>query len=326
MTQHHHDHHNHGDVANLKVAFWLNLGFALFEIVGGVWTGSLAVISDALHDLGDSLSLGMAWFLARISERGQDARFSYGYRRFSLLGALINTLVLIVGGGIVLWRAIPALSAPARPDAPGMAILAVVGIAINGLAVLRLRNQHSLNARTAALHLLEDVLGWVAVLVVSGALLIWDLPVLDPLLSVVIALYVLYRAIAGLANTMRLFLQGVPPNVDLGNVEEALGALEGVCEVHHAHAWSLDGDHHVFSSHLVVAGETPLHEALEIKHRAKHVVAAHGFDHVTIEVEYGDQDCSMGPCCGDCAEQQVEHNHEHGCPAAHSHVHEEVIA
>ncbi|MGI6376953.1 MAG: cation diffusion facilitator family transporter [Anaerolineae bacterium] len=323
---HHHDHHHHGDVANLKVAFWLNLGFALFEIVGGIWTSSLAVVSDAVHDLGDSVSLGLAWFLARVSERSEDARYSYGYRRFSLLGALINTLVLIVGGGLVLRRAIPALWAPERPDAPGMALLAVVGIAINGLAVLRLRKQRSLNARTAALHLLEDVLGWVAVLVVSGALLIWDVPVLDPLLSVVISVYVLYRAVVGLVSTMRLFLQGVPPSVDLRSVEQALSALEGVCEVHHAHAWSLDGDHNVFSSHLVVSSDTPLQEALEIKHRAKHVVAAHGFDHVTIEVEYSDQDCSMGACCDECPEDAADPAHEHACAPPHDHVHEEVRA
>ena len=318
---HGHQHHHDGSAADLKTAFWLNIGFALFEIVGGVWTSSLAVISDALHDLGDSLSLGMAWYLARVSERGEDASYSYGYRRFSLLGALINTVVLIVGGGIVLWRAIPALWSPAHPNARGMALLAVVGILVNGVAVLRLRRQKSLNARTAALHLLEDALGWAAVLLASGVLLIWDVPILDPLLSVVIALYVLYRAVAGLVHTMSVFLQRVPEGTDLRDIEKALRALPGVRDVHHTHAWSLDGEHDVFSSHVMVADDTPLVEALEIKHRAKHVVAARGFDHVTIEIEYGERDCSMGACCELGCPPPDDHTHEQTADHGHAHQH-----
>jgi len=322
---HHHGHHHHhdGSAADLKTAFWLNIGFALFEIVGGIWTSSLAVISDALHDLGDSLSLGMAWYLARVSERGEDASYSYGYRRFSLLGALLNTLVLIVGGGVVLWRAIPALWSPALPDARGMALLAVIGIAVNGFAVLRLRGQRSLNARTAALHLLEDALGWAAVLLVSGVLLIWDVPILDPLLSVIIALYVVYRAVVGLLSTMRLFLQRVPEGFDLRDIEKELLALPGVHSVHHTHAWSLDGEHDVFSSHILVDAATPLAEGLEIKHCAKHVVAERGFGHVTIEVEYGEQDCSMSACCepGCAVLQGRAHEHER----QHAHAHQEVL-
>lgn len=305
MTPHHsHVHHHHDSASDLALAFGLNLGFALFEIAGGIWTGSLAILSDALHDLGDSVSLGLSWYLARISSRQQDAQFSYGYRRFSLLGALINMLILIGGGLIVLWRAIPALWTPSPPDARGMMFLALVGIAVNGAAVLRLRRQSSLNARAAALHLLEDALGWAAVLVVSGVLLVWDLPILDPLLSVIITIYVLYRAAAGLRSTIKLFLQGIPEGFELAGISDELQTLAGVQNVHHTHAWSLDGEHHVFSTHLVVSPETPLADALEIKHRAKHIIAARGFAHVTIEIEYGEQDCSMNDCCDpNCPEQ-----------------------
>jgi len=302
---HEHGHQHGGDAAGLKSAFWLNLGFAAFEIVGGLLTGSFAVLSDAVHDLGDSVSLGLSWYLARVSLHTEDARYSYGYRRFALLGALINTVVLIVGSGLVLWRAVPTLWSPGEPYAAGMAGMAVVGIVANGIAVLRLRREHSLNARTAALHLLEDVLGWLAVLVVSGVLTIWDVPILDPILSILISLYVLYHAVAGLVKTMRVFLQHVPEDVDLLRVEQALRALDGVCDVHHCHAWSLDGDHDVFSGHVVVGANATRDQALDIKHRAKHVVASQGFDHVTIELEYGSTDCSMGACCEDCEEAGV---------------------
>jgi len=298
--EHQHGHLHDGDMAGLKSAFWLNLGFAAFEFAGGLFTGSFAVLSDAVHDLGDSVSLGLSWYLAHVSQRREDARYSYGYRRFSLLGALINTLILIVGSSLVLWRAIPSLWSPAQPYAPGMAFMAVVGIVANGIAVLRLRRAHSLNSRAVALHLLEDVLGWIAVLVVSGVLLIWDIPVLDPLLSVLISLYVLYHAVAGLVQTMQVFLQHVPESVDLADVERDLRKLDGVCDVHHCHAWSLDGEHDVFSGHVVVSAGTTLEQALAIKHRAKHVVAAHGFDHVTLELEYGALDCSMGACGAAC--------------------------
>ncbi len=125
--------------ANLRLVFLLNLGFTLLELVGGVWTNSLAIISGAVHDLGDSFSLGLAWYLDKYAEKGRDYRYSYGYRRFSLLGALATTLVITAGSLFVLAEAVPRLMKPEHSNAEGMALFAVAGIIVNGLAVLRVK-------------------------------------------------------------------------------------------------------------------------------------------------------------------------------------------
>lgn len=285
--------HSHGDTADIRLAFFLNLGFTLLEIVGGLLTKSIAILSDALHDLGDSLSLGIAWYLSRYSERGSDARFSYGYRRFSLLGALISTLILVVGSLYILSEAVPRLRQPELPNAPGMALFAVIGIAVNGFAALRLRGGRSMNAQAVGWHLMEDVLGWVAVLVVSIVLLFWDVPILDPLLSIAITFYVLFNVLRNLNQTVRLFLQGVPADVDIEAVEQQLQAIPGVRSTHHTHVWSLDGEHHVLSTHLVVDGDAAKAEICRIKGAAIGLVDDVAFEHTTIEIEYEDENCRM---------------------------------
>ena len=130
--------HSHSRTKDIQTAFLLNLGFAILEVVGGIWTNSLAIVSDALHDFVDSLSLGLSWYLDVYSEKEEDERYSYGYRRFSLLAAFINVVVLSAGSVLILSEAIPRLWKPERTNAQGMVLLAVVGIAVNGLAALRL--------------------------------------------------------------------------------------------------------------------------------------------------------------------------------------------
>ena len=159
-------HSPHGVTSDLRLAFFLNLGFTILEIAGGFWTNSVAILSDAVHDLGDSLSLGAAWYLDRVAQRGRDRRFSYGYLRFSLLGAWTNTTILLVGSVLVMSAAIPRLFQPEAANAPGMIGFALLGVVVNGAAALRLRGRQSLNASVAAWHLVEDVLGWLAILVV----------------------------------------------------------------------------------------------------------------------------------------------------------------
>jgi cobalt-zinc-cadmium efflux system protein len=289
---HTHD-HNHGSGDNIRIAFFLNLGFTVLEIVGGYLTNSLAILSDAVHDLGDSLSLGLAWYLDRYSHRGRDERFSYGYRRFSLLGALINTVVLLAGSIAILSQAIPRLLDPQETNASGMVLIAVVGIVVNGLAVLRLRGEANLNARVIALHLLEDVLGWVAVLVVAVVLLFFDLYFLDPLLSILISIYILFNVAKNLRETLALFLQAVPVGVDVAELELELGDIEEVCSVHHTHVWSLDGENHVLSTHVVVDDDLPRTVVVQLKESIRRVLAPYKFRHITVEIEYGESDCAM---------------------------------
>jgi cobalt-zinc-cadmium efflux system protein len=292
MMAHTHD-HAHDTVQSIRVAFLLNLGFTLLEIVGGLLTNSLAILSDALHDLGDSLSLGMGWYLERRSHRGSDARYSYGYRRLSLLGALINTVVLIVGSLYVLSEAVPRLLQPEHANARGMALLAVIGIAVNGAAALRLKRGQSLNAQAIAWHLLEDVLGWVAVLVVSISLLFADIHILDPILSILMSVYVLYGVVRSLRRTLSLFLQAVPDAIEIPRIERALRSIPSVKSVHHTHVWSLDGEHHVLTTHLVVDADTTKQGLIDIRRQVKAITKDMSCEHVTVAIEYEDEECAM---------------------------------
>jgi cobalt-zinc-cadmium efflux system protein len=309
---HDHDHdHDHGhahaaptdSTGNLQVAFFLNATFAVIELVGGLLTGSLAILSDALHDLGDSIALALAWVLQRLSLRRGNYRYSFGYRRFSLLGALANTLILVAGAGYVLSRAIPRLSDPVLPNAPGMLALALVGIAANGLAAYRLSRDHSLNAKAVTLHLMEDVLGWAAVLLVSIVLMFVSVPILDPLISIGISIWVLYNAIKGVRQAAGLFLQGVPAGIDLGAIDARLSAIDGVISTHHTHIWSLDGERHVFSTHLVVPEGTTPEQLVAIKCAAREALDDPSISHTTFELEFVGEACPLrdAECGAECA-------------------------
>ena len=290
-------HHTTTTNDNLRLAFMLNVGFAVLEIVGGFWINSVAILSDALHDLGDSFSLGLAWFLNRYAEKENDDKFSYGYRRFSLLGALLNAIILVVGSLYILSEAIPRLLSPEPFNAHGMVAFAILGIGVNGWAVLRLKNEGSHNAQVVSWHLLEDVLGWVAVLIVGLVSLVINLPILDPLLSILLAGFILYNVVNKLRDTVDLFLQSVPKDIDLMEIEQQLQSIDCVDSLHHTHIWSLDGENNVFTTHLVVAENLSRDKTLTIKQSCKDILNELHLHlaHVTIEIEYTAADCSMCP-------------------------------
>jgi cobalt-zinc-cadmium efflux system protein len=283
--------------ANIRVAFFLNLGFTVAEFAAGLLFNSLAITADALHDLGDSFSLGLAWFFERLAGRRPSVLFSYGLRRFSLAAAFLNGVVLLAGGSVILWSAVPRILHPVRPDAPGMLLFAVVGVLVNGAAALRLRGGHSMNEQMVAWHLVEDLLGWVAILLVSLALMIWDLPVLDPAVSVLITLVVLVNVVRNLRRTVVIFLQGVPPSLSLQEVEDRLSCLPGVRGIHDLHLWSLDGEHHILTAHVLIAEGASGEESVAIKCRVKDAAAALGISHATIEIELIGEACSLREGC-----------------------------
>jgi cobalt-zinc-cadmium efflux system protein len=294
---HHHD-HSHSELGDIRLAFFLNLVFTIFEILGGLWTNSLAIMADAIHDLGDSFALASAWFLERISIKQGDVNFSYGYRRFSLLGALISAAILITGSCIIFYHAVPRLFHPEQPYAPGMAVFAVIGVLVNGAAVLRLRGSTGFNARMVTWHLLEDVLGWIAVLVISVVLLFKNIPVLDPILSCIITLYVLVNVLKNLGKTLGIFMQGVPEGVDLAAIERDLCCIDHVMCTHHTHIWSMDGTNHVLTTHVVVDKDAVRDDIMRIKNRIREIMLSHGMNHSTVEIEYSDEACRIagGTC------------------------------
>jgi len=278
---------------NIRIAFILNLLFTVAEYAGGLYLNSLAITANALHDLGDSFSLGLAWFFERLSGRKPTALFSYGYRRFSLVAAFTNGVVLLIGASLILWFAVPRLLSPMRPDAPGMLVFAVVGILVNGAAAFRLKRGHTLNEQMVAWHLVEDLLGWAAILFVSLALMVWDLPVLDPAVSILITVIVLVNIVKNLRRTVVIFLQGVPPSLSLQGVEDHLLTLPGVTGIHDLHLWSLDGEHHILTVHVVTPEGSSGAEAMAIKCGVRDAALSLGIYHATIEIEQPGEVCGM---------------------------------
>ncbi|WP_276497341.1 cation diffusion facilitator family transporter [Pontibacter litorisediminis] len=292
--QHHHHsgHHHHHGGSNIKVAFFLNLGFTILEIVGGLWINSVAILSDALHDLGDSLSLGLAWYFENVAKRGRNQKYTFGYKRFSLLGAVINSVVLLVGSFFILSEAVPRIWDPQEVHAPGMIGFAILGVLVNGAAVLRLKGGQSLNERVVRLHLMEDVLGWLAVLVGGIILYFFDLPWIDPLLSVVITLYVLYNVVRNLRETMNILLQASPTHINPGEVEARLQEMPEIASVHDLHIWTLDGTYNVLTMHAVSTAELPPPQAEELKRKVRTALADMDIQHVTVELERPGEECS----------------------------------
>jgi cobalt-zinc-cadmium efflux system protein len=303
-----HTHHSGDSSKAIGFAFFLNLFFAIAEIIGGLLTNSLAILSDALHDFGDSLILGLSWFMERNSGRAPTATFSYGFRRVSLLSALLNSLVLIAGSLYIITEAIPRLIDPPQPHAEGMMWFAIAGIVLNGIAVLRLRQGASMNARVVAWHLLEDVLGWAAVLIASIVMQFVHAPILDPILSLLIAAYILYYNVAvNLTRTLKLFMQGVPDSVDVDAIRAKVQSVRGVIDAHDIHLWSLDGASHVLSVHIVVASELEKSAVIEVKHEIKTALRSENIEHLTLEIEYEDEACS--PCLQPPAPHRHHHHH-----------------
>lgn len=289
---HHHGHHHHHHAAgNIRTAFFLNLGFTVVEIVGAFLTNSTAILASAAHDLGDCFALGQAWYFERIAGERGDTRYTYGYKRFSTFGALISTVLLLVSSLYILSQAIPRILHPEASHAGGMVALAFVGVAVNGLAMLRLSKEKGMNTRVVALHLLEDVLGWVAVLVVSVSLLFIDFPALDPILAVLITLYILSNVVKNLRSMLPIFLQAVPDDVSLDTIVHEIEGMDQVNAVHHAHIWSLDGEHNVFTAHLELSSQPAPDAYGAIKDEIRAIIQRHGLYHSTVEIEFPGEVC-----------------------------------
>lgn len=287
---HGHHHHHHG-TDNIKLAFWLNLGFAIFELVGGLYTNSVAIMSDALHDLGDSLSLGTSWYFQKKAQQKRDTTYTYGYRRFSLLGAFINCIVLTVGSIFIISEAIQRMAEPTQPNAKGMLILAIVGIGVNLVAMLRLRKGSSINERVISLHFLEDVLGWAAVLIGSIVMIFYNVPILDPILSLGIALFILFNIYKNMKSVFKIVLQGVPENMSEEKIRERLKNFPEIKDAHDIHVWSMDGNYNILTLHIVVSNTLTVVQLEELKTKIKTQLKALSIQHITVELETEGYDC-----------------------------------
>jgi len=288
--------HNHRE-KNIKVALFLNVSFTIIEIIGGILTNSLAILSDALHDFGDSIALATSWIAEGWSKKAPDYKRTFGYQRLSLFSALFAALVLIVGSLFILSKTIPRIINPEHVNAQGMIWLAFIGIIFNGLGFIRLKKGQSSNERVLSWHLLEDVLGWVVIL--FGAIIIqfWDNHIIDPLITIGFTVFILFGVAKELRETLNIFLQGVPKHIDIKKVKSRLINLNGVIDVHDIHIWSLEGETDVLTAHVVVEDKL-LNSPNDIRERIKKALKEYHIEHSTIELE-GKNFCSGIECGND---------------------------
>lgn len=292
MNKQQHSHNN----SNIKLAFFLNLFFAIFEIAGSFFTSSLAILSTGLHDLGDSLSLGISWFLQNYSQKERNQKFSYGYKRFSLLAALINSIVIIAGSFFIISEAIRRFQNPVHSDAQGMILFALIGITVNLVAVLRVRKGQSINEKVIVWHLMDDVLGWVAVLVVAFIIIFRDMHVLDPVLSVLVSLFVLWKVLKNFRKTVAIFLQAVPESIDIKSLEKEILQIPHIKAIHDTHLWSLDGEYNILTTHVLISKKATREDGFDIKCRVKELVQKEKIQHSTVEIKTEGEVCKLDNC------------------------------
>ncbi len=291
---------------NILIAFILNLVFSIFEFIGGIFTGSVAIISDAVHDIGDAASIGLSFFLERKSRRQPDKKYTYGYARFSVMGGLITTVILIVGSCLVVYNAIMRIINPVDINYDGMIIFAIVGVVVNLTAAFFTREGGSLNQRAVNLHMLEDVLGWVVVLVGAIVMRFTDFYIIDPIMSIGVAVFILINAIKNLKFVLDIFLEKTPDGVNVDELCEHIMHIDGVISVHHIHVRTLDGERNYATMHIVASGDSA-----KIKNAVRGELAEHGIVHATLELEAEGEECGCEHCHIDEVKHEGHHHHHH---------------
>ena len=291
---------------NILIAFILNLAFSVFEFIGGIFTGSVAIISDAIHDIGDATSIGAAFFLEKKSKKQPDEKYTYGYARYSVIGSVLTTLILLFGSVMVIYNAVLRIINPTEINYNGMIIFAIVSVGVNFGAALLTRDGDSLNQKAVNLHMLEDVLGWIVVLVGAIVMRFTDFYIIDPLMSIGVAIFILINALKNLKDVIDLFLEKTPHDINIDEIAEHICEVEGVLSVHHIHVWSMDGHNNYATMHVVVNGD-----AHKLKHNIRDELKEHGIGHVTLELEAEGEHCHEEHCHVDVVSSSGHHHHHH---------------
>ena len=292
----------------ILTAFVLNLIFAVFEFIGGALTGSVAIISDSVHDFGDSVSIGISYILEEKSKKEPDDKYTFGYGRYSVLGSLIMTVILIVGSIFVIIHACDRIIHPAEIDYNGMLLFAAFGMGVNFIAAGATRGDGSLNQQAVSLHMFEDVLGWGVVLLGAILMKFTDITYIDPIMSIGVAIFLLVHAFKHFKEICDIFFEKTPDGIDIAELKHHLKEIDGVLDVHHFHLRTLDGVNHIATLHIVTSSDPAA-----IKKAVKEELLEHGISHTTVEIETPEEECEDLIC----KPKQNEHNHNH----SHHHHH-----
>ena len=292
---------------NILIAFLLNMAFSIFELVGGVFTNSVAIISDAVHDFGDSISIGVSYFLEKKSKKKPDSQYTFGYTRYSILGAFITNTILITGSVLVIVNAIQRIINPVEIKYDGNIIFSIFGVIVNFLAAYFTKEGDSLNQKAVNLHMLEDVLGWAVVLIGAIVIKFTKINLIDAIMSIGVAIFILIHALKSFKSIIDLFLEKIPNGIEIKELKEHLLEIENVKDVHHVHVWSMDGFNNYATMHIV----TDLNDAKELKHKVKEELKEHGISHTTIEIEEQGHECDEQECTVEIEHEHGHHHHHH---------------
>ena len=287
---------------NILIAFLLNISFSIFELVGGFFTNSIAIISDSIHDFGDALSIGISYFLERKSKKHADKKYTYGYARFSVLGGVITTVILLVGSILVIIGSIKRLASPVDINYNGMIVFAVFGVILNFIAAYVTKDGDSINQKAVNLHMLEDVLGWIVVLIGAIIMNFTDIKILDSIMSIGVALFILINALRNLKEILDLFLEKTPYSIDIDELKKHLLEIKGVDDIHHIHVWSMDGYNNYATMHIV----STVKDVSKIKKEIRAELEEFGIGHAILETE--SEVCDDVECHVDSI---TEHHHHH---------------
>ena len=299
---HHHSHghhHSYGSDKKILTAFFLNLFFVFVEIFGGFFTNSFAILSDAIHDLGDCVAIGFAYVMEKLSKKAPDEKYTYGYRRYSLLSAIATSLLLVVSSVFVVCGAIIRLGEPQEIKAGIMLVVAVFGVIINGAAVIITRKGTGVNERAVSLHMLEDVLGWVAVLAGSALIYAFKWYFIDGILSLCIAVFLLIHSVINIKDVFAILLEKSPEGFDVQDYKDKISSIEGVENVHHLHIWSLDGERIMATLHVRLKEKNDIASYARIKATVEKISEEAGIEHLTVQIDVNSKiDNNCEDCCG----------------------------
>ena len=292
-----HKHKHNDSISNIRLAFFLNLFFSIFELIGGILSNSVSIFSDAIHDIGDSLSIGISYLLEKFSKKKANTKYTYGYLRYSLIGALFTSVMLLLGTIIVLYRSIPLLFEPTVVNHNLMILFSIIGTIVNGIAAYKTSKSHNKNEKAISLHMIEDVLGWLGVLIGSIIIRFTGWTIIDPILSILIAIYILYHVYENLRDIFYIFMDKVPSDINIDNLSKSINKKFNVIkEIHHVHIWSIDGISNYMTAHVLLNKSISENEIITLKKQLKEFLLESNIQHSTIEIEYHNEKCSSIKC------------------------------
>lgn len=280
---------------NIKIAFLLNLAFSIVEAIGGILTNSISIISDSLHNLGDSITIGINYIFEKKSKKLPNKEYSYGYLRYTMLGSLIASFILLVGSVIIIYNVVPRLIKPLSVNYDAMIIFGIFGLLINLYATIKIMRSKDKDKKINT-HMIEDTVIWLFILTGSICIKVFNLVIIDPILSLLIAVYILYQVYKYMKNIYNIFMEKVPKNVKIDEIKKDIESNENIDNVHHIHIWSMDGVNNYMTAHIHLNKILNEEEIIKTKNDVKNKLKENKINHITLEVEYFNEKCDSSNC------------------------------